>query len=228
MVSFRPITVARFNRTAVRIISRRATVDRVSGTEQFDGLAVAAPQERGDAARNRKLLLDAARTLVAERGADAVTMDDIAVAAGVGKGTVFRRFGSRAALMMVLLDADERAQQQALLFGPPPLGPGAPPLERLLAFGDERLRFVQTHRELLSQAARDPQTRYGAPFMVLRTHVRVLLQAAGSTGDIDLQADALLALLDADYVRHQTTDRGRSVEQLAEAWGSVARKLCGR
>ncbi|MGH3637242.1 MAG: helix-turn-helix domain-containing protein, partial [Mycobacterium sp.] len=60
--------------------------------------------ERGDAARNRALLLDAAHRLVAERGADAVTMDDIAAAAGVGKGTVFRRFGSRAGLMMVLLD----------------------------------------------------------------------------------------------------------------------------
>ena len=80
-------------------------------------------QERGDAARNRALLLDAARRLIAERGADAVTMDDIAAAAGVGKGTLFRRFGSRAGLMIVLLDEDERAEQQAFLFGPPPLGP---------------------------------------------------------------------------------------------------------
>lgn len=190
--------------------------------------AVSAPHERGDAARNRKLLLDAARTLVAQRGADAVTMDDIAAAAGVGKGTVFRRFGSRAALMTVLLDEDERALQQAFLFGPPPLGPGAPPLPRLLAFGEARLRFVQTHRELLSQAARDPQTRYGAPFMVLRTHVRVLLEAAGSSGDLDLQADALLALLDADYVHHQTAGRGRRAEDLAQGWASVAGKLCGR
>ncbi len=105
-------------------------------------LSVSAPQERGDAARNRLLLLDAARTLIAERGADAVSMDDIAAAAGVGKGTLFRRFGSRAGLMMVLLDEDERAIQQAFLFGPAPLGPEAPPLQRLLAFGRERLRFL--------------------------------------------------------------------------------------
>ena len=95
-------------------------------------------QERVDAARNRLLLLDAARRLIAERGADAVTMDEIANAAGVGKGTVFRRFGSRAGMMMVLLDEDERANQQAFLFGPPPLGPDAPPTERLVAFGRER------------------------------------------------------------------------------------------
>src|SRR3954463_13726114 len=112
------------------------------------GLAVtdSAPAERGDAARNRALLLDAARRLVAQRGADAVTMDDVAAAAGVGKGTLFRRFGSRAGLMMVLLDEDERASQQAFLFGPPPLGPDAPPLDRLVAFGRERMCFVHAHR----------------------------------------------------------------------------------
>ena len=65
------------------------------------------PPERGDAARNRALLLDAARRLVDERGAEAVTTEDIAAAAGVGKGTLFRRFGSRAGLMVVLLDEDE-------------------------------------------------------------------------------------------------------------------------
>src|SRR5882672_4276548 len=143
-----------------------------------------APHERGDAARNRALLLDAARRLVAERGPDAVTMDEIATAAGVGKGTLFRRFGSRAGLMMVLLDEDERASQQAFLFGPPPLGPDAAPLDRLMAFGRERICFVHAHRELLSEANRDPLTRYGPPAAVNRTHVRVLLQAAHTTGDL--------------------------------------------
>src|SRR5512139_3108212 len=83
-------------------------------------------QERGDAARNRGLLLDAARRLVADRGPDAVTMDDIANEAGVGKGTLFRRFGSRAGLMIVLLDEDEQALQRAFLSGPAPLAPSAP------------------------------------------------------------------------------------------------------
>src|ERR1700744_5901481 len=115
-------------------------------------LPASPPLERGDAARNRALLLQAARELVAQRGADAVTMDDVAAAAGVGKGTLFRRFGSRAGLMMVLLDEDERASQQAFLFGPPPLGPDAPPMDRLVAFGRERLRFVHTHHALLAAA----------------------------------------------------------------------------
>lgn len=186
-----------------------------------------APQERGDAARNRALLLDAARDLIAERGADAVSMDDVAAAAGVGKGTLFRRFGSRAGLMIVLLDEDEKIEQQAFLFGPPPLGPGAPPLERMLAYGRSRLRFVHTHHALLSDAARDPQTRFNAPATLHRTHVRMLLEAAGTTGDLNAQADALLGLLDADYVEHQLADLGHTLDTLGNAWEAVARKLCG-
>ncbi|MGE2720430.1 helix-turn-helix domain-containing protein [Mycolicibacterium celeriflavum] len=187
-----------------------------------------APHERGDAARNRTLLLDAARRLIAERGADAVSTDDIATEAGVGKGTLFRRFGSRAGLMLVLLDEDEKAHQEAFLFGPPPLGPGAPPLERLLAYGRDRLAFVHKHHALLSDANRDPQTRFNSPALLHHRHVRVLLESAGTTGDLDAQATALLALLDADYVRHQLTERGATLDSLGDAWESVARKLCGR
>lgn len=200
----------------------------MSAVEPLRDLPVSAPQERGDAARNRALLLDAARRLIDERGADAVTMDDIAVAAGVGKGTVFRRFGSRAGLMMVLLDEDEQASQQAFMFGPPPLGPDAPPLERLIAFGRARLRFAHTHCELLVAANRDPQSRYGSAAAVLRTHVRSLLSTAETSGDLDAQTDALLALLEADYVEHQLRERDRSLQALGDAWESLARKLCGR
>jgi AcrR family transcriptional regulator len=185
------------------------------------------PQERGDAARNRTLLLDAARRLIAERGTDAVTTDDIAVAAGVGKGTLFRRFGSRAGLMIVLLDEDEKAEQQAFMFGPPPLGPGAPPLDRLLAYGRDRLEFAVTHYDLMSDASRDPQMRFNAPATLHHRHVRVLLESAGTTGDLDAQAASLLALLDADYVHHQLTERGQTLQTLGDAWESVARKLCG-
>ena len=186
------------------------------------------PHERGDAARNRTLLLAAARRLIAERGADTVTTDDIATAAGVGKGTLFRRFGSRAGLMIVLLDDDEKAHQEAFLFGPPPLGPGAPPLERLLAYGRDRLAFVRKHHALLSDANRDPQMRFNTPATLHHRHVRVLLESAGTTGDPDAQAAALLALLDADYVQHQLQQRGATIESLGDAWESVARKLCGR
>ena len=203
-----------------------------SASPPLRGLAVTdqAPHERGDAARNRTLLLDAARRLIAERGPDAVTTDDIAAAAGVGKGTLFRRFGSRAGLMLVLLDEDEKAEQEAMMFGPPPLGPGSPPLQRLLAYGRDRLEFVHTHHALLSDAGRDPQMRFIAPVMFHHRHIRVLLEAAqpvpDAGGDLDAQAFALLSLLDADYVEFQLTERGQTLAQLGDAWESVARKLC--
>ncbi len=190
-------------------------------------LPLSTASERGDAARNRVLLLDAARRLIAERDPEAVTMDDVAAAAGVGKGTVFRRFGSRAGLMTVLLDEDERALQQAFMFGPPPLGPGTPPLDRLLAFGHERLRFVHTHHALLSAANCDVHIRHNAPAMVIHTHVRMLLASAGTTGNLDAQTYALLAVLEVDHVEYQLS-RGHTLQTLADAWNSLARKLCGR
>jgi AcrR family transcriptional regulator len=204
-------------------------VAKVSLSDRLVDLPVtdSGPPERGDAARNRTLLLEAARKLISERGADGVTTDDIAAAAGVGKGTLFRRFGSRAGLMIVLLDEDEKAEQQAFMFGPPPLGPGAPPLDRLLAYGRDRLKFVQAHHGLLSDANRDPQMRFNAPMMLHHRHIRVLLEDAGTAGDLDAQAFALLTLLDADYVHRELTERGQTLQTLGDAWESVARKLCG-
>ena len=83
------------------------------------------PPERADAARNRRHLLATAREMLAEQGADRLTMDALAERAGLGKGTVFRRFGTRAGIFQALLDDDERDFQQQVLSGPPPLGPGA-------------------------------------------------------------------------------------------------------
>src|SRR5215217_6755373 len=85
--------------------------------------------ERMDAARNRRLLLDAAAQIVALCGADKLTTDAVARRAGVGKGTVYRRFGNRAGLLHALADEAGRSFQHAFMAGPPPLGPGAPPLE---------------------------------------------------------------------------------------------------
>src|SRR5690606_5627590 len=92
------------------------------------------PPERTDAARNRAKVLAAAAELFATRDPRTVTMDDIAKAAGVGRGTLYRRYPDRTAIAVALLDEHERALQQHLLSGEPPLGPGAPPAERLAAF----------------------------------------------------------------------------------------------
>ncbi|MEO6999651.1 MAG: helix-turn-helix domain-containing protein [Terracoccus sp.] len=57
--------------------------------------------------RNRERRLDAAARLVEHRGVEAVTMTEVAAEAGVGNGTVYRRFGSRVGLMAALLDHSE-------------------------------------------------------------------------------------------------------------------------
>jgi AcrR family transcriptional regulator len=59
---------------------------------------------RADAERNRQRILAAAGELFAERGVD-VSIDDIAAAAGVGVGTVYRRFADRDALIEALFEA---------------------------------------------------------------------------------------------------------------------------
>jgi AcrR family transcriptional regulator len=59
--------------------------------------------QRADAARNWRLLLATAREIIAEQGADKLTMDGLAERAGLGKGTVFRRFGTRAGIFAALL-----------------------------------------------------------------------------------------------------------------------------
>src|SRR5262245_50164344 len=94
-------------------------------------LAGQPPGERADAARNRRALLRAAKTIMVDEGADALCMDRVAAAAGVGVGTVYRRFGDRAGLAYALLDDEEQQFQAEFLFGPPPLGPGAAPLARI-------------------------------------------------------------------------------------------------
>ncbi len=62
---------------------------------------------RADAERNRRLLLDAARELFAQRGLQ-VTLDDVAHHAGLGVGTAYRRFGTRETLIDALFDGRVR------------------------------------------------------------------------------------------------------------------------
>lgn len=119
------------------------------------------PRERADAARNRAKVLAAAAEVYAAGGVEALTLDAVARAAGVGKGTVVRRFGDKSGLVVALLDARERELQQAMLSGPPPLGPGAPADQRVLAFLDAYLTYLAENLQLstLSETA-SPGARY--------------------------------------------------------------------
>jgi AcrR family transcriptional regulator len=132
-------------------------------------------RERSDAAANRERILCAARALLADKGPDALTMQAVATAAGVGKGTVFHRFGDRDGLTQALLDDYMREFQDAFLRGPPPLGPGAPPAERLEAFVVELVQR-QTDHIALALAAEDPARHELAPvYATLALHIGALV-----------------------------------------------------
>ncbi|MBF6182801.1 TetR/AcrR family transcriptional regulator [Nocardia otitidiscaviarum] len=181
--------------------------------------------ERSDAARNRQLLLDAAEALVREQGAEAVTMDAVARRAGVGKGTVFRRFGNRSGLMHALLDQSEKKLQAAYMFGPPPLGPGAPPVERLIAFGRARLAGIEVEGDVRREATLDADRYASAPYNVTRSHVALLLRQADVTDGGWLLADTLLAALDAGLVLHQTRVLGYTLAQIGDYWETLVRRV---
>ena len=189
------------------------------------------PRERADAARNREKVLCAAARLFAERGVDSVSMDDVAAAAGVGKGTLFRRFGDRAGLARAVLSESERAFQDALLRGPAPLGPGAPATERLVAFGAGRLDILELSHELLIAAESGaPCARYRSDvYAAHRAHVYLLIGQADPSADAEYVADLLLAALSADFFVHQRHIRGLSLAQAKAHFADlVERLLVGR
>jgi AcrR family transcriptional regulator len=184
----------------------------------------APPVERADAARNRARVLAAAAELFRNRDDPrAVTMDDIARAAGVGRATLYRRYPDVVSIAGALLGEDERELQEQLMRGEPPLGPGAPPAERLAAFYAAMVEFLDRHLPLVlavdAGAARFTVGSYG----FWRAHVRSLLVEAGIR-DPDALVDVLLAPLAAEVFRYQRTS-GVTPAQVANALGLLARQV---
>ncbi|MBT2391983.1 TetR/AcrR family transcriptional regulator [Streptomyces sp. ISL-1] len=189
--------------------------------------------ERADAVRNRLHLLATAREMLAEQGADRLTMDGLAERAGLGKGTVFRRFGSRAGIFQALLDDDERAFQERVLSGPPPLGPGAAPLERLIAYGRARVGFLVAHREIARAALDGTQPVPAGPETPLsRMHIRMLLGQMGlGAADLDVLTVQLTAALDGPLLLYLsasdlTQAADQADERLAHGWQDLVQRVC--
>ncbi|GAB3769350.1 AcrR family transcriptional regulator [Nocardioides ginsengisegetis] len=180
--------------------------------------------ERRDAARNREALLLAAQRLVDHCGVDGVTMDAVAHEAGVGKGTVFRRFVSREGLMAALLNFSETEWQAAVMSGPPPLGPGAEPWDRLMAFGRSRLETTIKHADLIRHAGRAGSRSFAA-YSFVAMHVRYLLGELHVTGDLPLLATALMAPLEAPILDQQVRIEGLEVDRVYAGWVDLARRV---
>lgn len=188
-------------------------------------LAPEARAERIDAARNREAILEAAQRLLSAHGTESITMDKLACEAGVGKGTLFRRFGDRAGLFHALLDETERRLQEAFIRGPAPLGPGAPPADRLVAFGCALLALTAERGDLML-AAQPPERglRYRGPvYAAYRAHVTSLLLELDCPHG-EYLADLLLAALEPELVLHQL-DRGMLLGELEQGWEQLVRRI---
>jgi AcrR family transcriptional regulator len=184
----------------------------------------------------RSRVLAAADALFAGSGeTQAVSMDDIAAAAGVGKGTLFRAFGSREGLLDALFTARMAALRDAFADGPPPLGPAAPPRERLLALLDALLAFKLDNHQLIAarETARAGLPRAGLPRAAEYrwTHSRLrdlIAQAAAGTPTVDpgYAAHALLNVLRSDVI-DELLAAGETPESIGSAQAALALRILG-
>ncbi|NUT09519.1 MAG: TetR/AcrR family transcriptional regulator [Nonomuraea sp.] len=185
--------------------------------------------ERADAARNRQKIIEVAAAMIAERGADELSLDEVAKAACVGVGTVYRRFGDRAGLIFALIDERERRFQSAFLGGPPPLGPGAPVPERIIAFLHALVDRIVDQQDLFLLLETGPgKTSYSGPYKVHHVHLASLVARVRPRGPAAYLADALLAPVTARLIRFQREERGMSVEEIKAGLADLAGAVMGR
>lgn len=174
-------------------------------------------RERGDAAANRVRILAAARTLLIDHGPDALSMDAVAAAAGVGKGTIFRRFGDRAGLTQALLDEYMQGLQNAFLFGPPPLGPGAPAAERIEAFVLELIRSQDESLVLALAAEGRPGQAPNAGYGAMLIHLGALLHELDPTLDSQVLPALILGAVAPPVVHRLRREHGGDTRALEVA-----------
>jgi AcrR family transcriptional regulator len=165
-------------------------------------------RERADAVRNRRAILSATEDLLTRHRPEQISMEQVAAAAGVGKGTVFHRFGDRMGLMLALMQERASVLQEAVTTGPPPLGSGAPPRERLLAFLDGVAELVARNKGLLVALGHAAMTihkpeqdlREHPVYQFWHAHVAALIAEERPGLDAEFQAHILLAALQSNPI----------------------------
>lgn len=189
--------------------------------------AVAPKVERADAAANRALILQTAEQLFAEKGVGNVCMADIAQAAKVGKGTLYRRFANKAELCLALMDTQLRDFQEAMLNRMRQMtSNNTPYLEQLDQFLDALIYFVEDHTPLLHEVQSEglldgSEHSYQRPHFWQHMTISGLLQSAAQNGeladdvDIPYTADVLLSSVHVSIFRFQREGRGFSLERIS-------------
>jgi AcrR family transcriptional regulator len=180
-------------------------------------------RERADAAANRRRILAAARKLLAEKGVEGLTMQAVASTAGVGKGTVFHRFGDRDGLTAALIDEYMREFQDSFLWGPPPLGPGVPAGERLEAFITELIHLQVNHLEAALAAESRVADELSPAYTVLFLHLGNLIAEINPNVDARIVAGYLLSAFAPPVLHRMHAHGGVDVPTLQRAGVQLAR-----
>jgi AcrR family transcriptional regulator len=190
-------------------------------------------RERADAARNRQAILRAAEELLRRHPPEQVSVERVAVAAGVGKGTVFHRFGSRTGLMQELMGERVRELEEAFTEGPPPLGPGAPVVERLVAFFGAVAELAARNGNLVAAlehavaTRKAPEPREANPiYLGWHRHVSGLIAEGRPDVDAEEIAHLLLGTLHMEPIASQL--RAGESARLAAAFTALVEGLLGR
>jgi AcrR family transcriptional regulator len=163
---------------------------------------------RSDAIKNHALLLETAQRLIAEQGLENVSMSDIAEAAGVGKGTLYRNFRNKSDLAHTLLDEEQRDLQTRALRR---FQNNGDPLEDLRWFLEQVIAFVERNAELLCVAAKEGVTVLDAPpHRWWRQSIRGLLMRIEPRPavDIDYLADMLYVMCEVHTIYFQKQTLG--------------------
>jgi len=191
--------------------------------------------ERRDAAEHRQRILEVARHLFAEHGVDAVSMHQIAMTAGIGQGTLYRRYAHKGELCMDLLQEhyerfiDEIAKLLAAAATSPALERLDSVLVKIVALLEEQgtmlgpvagtdMQEGQCNESDISRHISFQQTPW---YRWLHELFAGLLTEAVKRGelaslDVPYTADAMLAALHPSFYRFQKQERGFSSERILQ------------
>jgi AcrR family transcriptional regulator len=148
---------------------------------------------RSDAQRNRERVIEAARRLLEQKGPE-VEMDEVAQAAGVGVGTLYRQFPNKQALIRGVLWSHVEPLAQAGHARAESKNPGKALFEHLEFLADELLARENVHAAVARAGLADSHAEQEEAM----THsLRKLLQRAQRAGAVrrDLSAGELLLLI---------------------------------
>ncbi|MYS82977.1 TetR family transcriptional regulator [Streptomyces sp. SID5474] len=157
--------------------------------EGNEGAGQAVPSKRKDARRNKETLLDAAAAVFVRSGVDA-PVRDIAAEAGVGLGTIYRHFPTRADLIIAVYRHQVDACADA---GPTLQAAGSSPHAALGQWIDLFVDFLVTKHGLAAVLQADNAGFEALHAYFLDRLVPVcaeLLEAAAGAGEIRPDLDA--------------------------------------